>query len=72
MTGRRLSGKAGSAHARADPDQQRRLRPIRDCARKGWPLAGQLWLRTRDTSLAFQVQPGAASPPERSLLRFRR
>ncbi len=30
----------------------KKLRPVRDCARKEWPLTGQFWLRARLTSLA--------------------
>jgi hypothetical protein len=37
-------------------DGPKRLRPVRDCARKGWPLTGQLWLRAHDTRLAFGVR----------------
>jgi hypothetical protein len=30
------------------------LRPVRDSARKGWPLAGQLWKWAHGTHLAFR------------------
>jgi hypothetical protein len=32
------------------------LRPVRDCARKGWPLTGQLWKPAHDTHLAFRAR----------------
>ncbi len=32
------------------------LRPVRDCARKGWPLTGQLWTRAHHTRPAFRAR----------------
>ncbi|MGH3900864.1 MAG: hypothetical protein ACRDTA_21995 [Pseudonocardiaceae bacterium] len=32
------------------------LRPVRDRARKEWPLTGQLWKRAHDTHLAFRAR----------------
>jgi hypothetical protein len=38
------------------PQKPSTLRPVRDRARKGWPLAGQFW--NGRTKLAWHFEPG--------------
>jgi hypothetical protein len=49
----------------------RLLRPVRDRAREGWPLAGQFWQRARLTTLALLARWARSPHLPCALLRVR-